>query len=120
MAKKSYYHTMVLKDPCVWCGGYSDRPTLEHVHPMILGGPKRAWINQAGACARCNNRRGQWSMLEFLMRKQADNDRKWKGKSFLRTRRPKLSLKLLSEYDEGWYQPLHSLLNTGQLDESVL
>src|SRR3954471_21564229 len=121
MAKKSYYHSMVLKDPCVWCGKFSDRPTLEHIHPLVFGGPKRAWFNLARACARCNNQRGQWSLLEYLMRKQAVNEKKWKKWPYLiKTRRPSLSMKRLSKRDEDWYYPLHALLKSGHPDEFVL
>lgn len=106
MARKTYYHKIVLKDPCVWCGGYGV-PTLEHIHPKIQGGPKRAWLNQAGACRRCNNRRGDWSILEFLLRRP---EKRWKGYRMLPRRQVAIPLKAASEMPENWYYPLHNLL----------
>lgn len=107
--RKSYYHIIVLSDPCVWCGEYTNRPTIEHIHPRVNGGPKKEWCNIAGACARCNNRRGDWSLLEFLMRKQRDDKKKWCGQKLLKPKMPVVSIKELSPHTKDWH-PLHSLL----------
>ena len=50
-------------DVCVWCNGPAG--TIEHIQPHSLGG--RGLWNQAAACARCNSRRGQASMLLWLL-----------------------------------------------------
>lgn len=57
---------------CCWCGQSMlverDHPrscTLEHVIPLSKGGPD-AFENTAASCHRCNNRRGNRSVSDYI------------------------------------------------------
>jgi 5-methylcytosine-specific restriction endonuclease McrA len=43
---------------CQYCGKRTSPMTVDHVIPKNLGG-KDTWENLVGACAECNNRKGQ-------------------------------------------------------------
>lgn len=42
---------------CAYCGRRMERLTIDHVLPLVLGGPHTAW-NIVPACAHCNIRKG--------------------------------------------------------------
>jgi 5-methylcytosine-specific restriction endonuclease McrA len=53
---------------CAYCGVGLDRinRSLDHVHPVALGGSKRL-DNIVRACKRCNGEKGDRSLLAFLL-----------------------------------------------------
>ena len=69
-----YYRKILHGDPCVYCGrkvrrlGYPDRlaaSTIDHIRPSSRNG-KSNWWNYAACCARCNQRKGNMDVLEFI------------------------------------------------------
>lgn len=53
----------IMSHPCAYCGAPSTH--LEHCTPLIRGGWHQA-DNLVSACASCNLRKGQKTVLEFL------------------------------------------------------
>lgn len=63
------YVALILKDPCVYCGG--DASEVDHITPITKGGSGQA-MNLAPACRTCNARKNDDSLLVFMLRlKQA-------------------------------------------------
>jgi hypothetical protein len=54
----------LMRDPCVYCYGPAD--TYEHILAKSRGGPD-VWANIAPACRKCNNKKGDRSIIETLM-----------------------------------------------------
>lgn len=54
------YATVLLGDPCSYCGGAAD--SIDHIVP-IAAGPDGHWSNLTGACRRCNSKKGSQSLL---------------------------------------------------------
>lgn len=55
---------------CSYCGERMRRgdDTVDHVVPRAAGGAQLGLGNMVPACKRCNNRKGDLSLLEFLLR----------------------------------------------------
>ncbi|MDA1281301.1 MAG: HNH endonuclease [Chloroflexi bacterium] len=51
---------------CQYCGGRSERLTLDHVVPRSRGG-EHSWTNIVSACGRCNHRKAGRTPLEANM-----------------------------------------------------
>ena len=76
-------------EPCNYCGQKCRRPrsrTIDHVTPRVHGG-RDDWTNLAAACARCNNTKGEMTLLRFLVKR--------------RTQQPPRSGTVLKRDDEG-------------------
>lgn len=58
------YLAIVMKDPCVYCGGPVD--TRDHIVPISAGGANR-WDNYAPACNGCNAAKNNRPLLGFLL-----------------------------------------------------
>ena len=58
------YKVAIRRDPCAFCGGPGGE--FEHIEPRALGGENH-WTNLAGACLRCNRRKGTKSLLAALL-----------------------------------------------------
>lgn len=58
------YIQLLLRDPCVYCGGISVE--VDHIHPSSKGG-KDTEDNLAPACRSCNASKNHRSLLEFLL-----------------------------------------------------
>ena len=54
---------MLLRDPCVYCGGASTG--LDHIHPSSCGGTD-GWENRAPACQDCDGAKAHFSLIGFL------------------------------------------------------
>ena len=65
------YLVALRSDPCSYCGERRRRRrrrTVDHIQPRSRGGPD-SWPNLAGACATCNQAKGDQSLLMFLARR---------------------------------------------------
>lgn len=62
-------------DPCVYCGG--EARGLDHIQPQSRGGVDN-WTNRAPACRKCDNLKGNASLLFFLV---AVARAEWRGKT---------------------------------------
>lgn len=58
------YRTILLKDPCSYCGHSAD--TEDHIVPVSAGGADD-WENLTAACRSCNSRKQARSLLRFLL-----------------------------------------------------
>jgi 5-methylcytosine-specific restriction endonuclease McrA len=68
-AEAREYVALILKDPCVYCGGGAVE--VDHVTPITKGGSGHS-SNLAPACRSCNARKNDESLLVFMLRlKQA-------------------------------------------------
>lgn len=60
------------QDPCAFCGKLGDG-TVDHIEPQskpVRGiGGAHTWANFTGACASCNNRKQNVSLLAFMGRR---------------------------------------------------
>ena len=55
---------LIKHDPCVYCGEKAE--TRDHIIPRSIGGVAD-YGNSAPACKSCNSRKGDMSLLEFLL-----------------------------------------------------
>jgi hypothetical protein len=62
---KARYVLDLLKDPCVYCQEPAN--SLDHILALSLGGSRTSWSNLAPACTKCNSRKGQLLLLDFLI-----------------------------------------------------
>lgn len=60
-------------DPCSYCGTYGQVMHLDHVDPVRHGGSK-TWGNLTAACQRCNSRKKDKSLLQFMLRVALEAD----------------------------------------------
>lgn len=60
------YISIILDDPCVYCGGPSG--TVDHIQPISKGG-LGDWDNLAPACHSCNSGKCDRDLLQFLLHK---------------------------------------------------
>ena len=60
------YYDALLRDPCAYCGSPSEH--VDHIEPARQGG-ENEWTNYTAACATCNARKGNHSLLVFLVRR---------------------------------------------------
>jgi 5-methylcytosine-specific restriction endonuclease McrA len=51
-------------DPCAWCGGPGG--TIDHITARARGGTHSP-DNLTGACAACNEAKGLWPLLVFML-----------------------------------------------------
>ncbi len=53
-------------DPCTWCGGAGG--FVDHIVPQSRCNPgqRKSWMNVTGTCAKCNGRRGDAPVLQWL------------------------------------------------------
>lgn len=58
------YSTMILLDPCAFCGAPSEH--VDHIDPLAAGGTSD-WDNLAALCASCNTSKGSKSLLDYLL-----------------------------------------------------
>lgn len=63
--------TVILNDPCVYCGGEAD--TIDHIEPIAAGG-SGAWDNLAPACRGCNSSKNDSPLLMYLLRERRRAD----------------------------------------------
>jgi 5-methylcytosine-specific restriction endonuclease McrA len=54
----------LLKDPCCYCGKPMEH--IDHIVPIAKSGEEH-WTNLTAACQRCNNRKCDKGLLEFLL-----------------------------------------------------
>lgn len=80
------WESIVLRDPCCYCGGRSN--SIEHIHPKDLGGERHAWYNKAGACRDCNSRKSNTPLLVWLAEKDLPKDQR----THLKPKPPALAL----------------------------
>ena len=60
------YAKIVLNDPCSYCG--APATSVDHIVPVNRMGDND-WMNLTGACASCNSRKQDKSLLSFLLRR---------------------------------------------------
>lgn len=60
------YITMLLDDPCSYCGGVGG--TIDHIVPIKAGGTSE-WDNLTAACRSCNASKRDITLIGFLSRK---------------------------------------------------
>jgi hypothetical protein len=102
----TYYRKVILRaDPCAFCATF-DNPTLEHIHPRTHGGINN-WSNYANACVRCNNKKGNVSLLGFMLNRAGLLSRKQAARigSKKRGKRPKFD-QTWNCMPEKWFDPL--------------
>jgi hypothetical protein len=58
------WRRVLMQDPCVYCGGPAHG--LDHIHASSRGGGD-GWHNRAPACQSCDTRKGDASLLIFLL-----------------------------------------------------
>jgi hypothetical protein len=118
---RTYYANRVIKgDPCALCGRVTQgrrstsgaRGTLDHIHPRSCGGSNH-WSNLANTCSTCNNAKGSYSLLGYLLISGMPKaERKRLRKEGLH---PHISFASSStkgfELNRRWYYPLTDLLN---------
>lgn len=66
------YLSVILADPCVFCGAPSD--SVDHIVP-VSGGGTGDWDNVAPACMRCNAAKNNRPLLSFMLRRVNQGDR---------------------------------------------
>lgn len=57
------YVEIILRDPCAYCGGVGGE--VDHILPLAAGGDGH-WENLTPACRRCNARKNDRKLLQFL------------------------------------------------------
>ncbi len=67
--ESSAYATILLRDPCCYCGS-KGRLTIDHIVPIAEGG-SNDWTNLTAACKSCNSRKHTRQLLPFLLRTAA-------------------------------------------------
>jgi 5-methylcytosine-specific restriction endonuclease McrA len=60
------YAEVLSGDPCSYCGARAD--TIDHVDPVSRGG-RHDWKNLTAACRRCNSRKSDRVLLDFLVQR---------------------------------------------------
>lgn len=60
------YMSVILNDPCAYCGGPTT--TVDHIVPVSRGGDGE-WDNIAPACKSCNSEKHARPLLSFLLRR---------------------------------------------------
>jgi len=60
------YAEALTGDPCSYCG--SPAATIDHIDPIARNG-RHAWENLTAACRRCNSRKSDRSLLDFLLQR---------------------------------------------------
>jgi hypothetical protein len=111
MPGSGYYVGILRKDCCAFCGKKPEDEvsTVDHIQPSSRRG-LNCWLNFAPACERCNNKKGNLTLLEFLLLRQ--------GVPMVRSREidqenefydPTDSLKI-AHMSHRWYNPLYELL----------
>lgn len=63
---REYIRKYGCKDVCVYCGTDINL-TLDHIVPISAGGSRKNCNNWAPACNKCNNDKGNGSILQTLM-----------------------------------------------------
>lgn len=63
------WRALVRRDPCAYCGATGG--SIDHIvarNPLVAVpfGGKFSWLNEIGACSRCNSSKGSDSLLLFL------------------------------------------------------
>ena len=61
------WRPVLLKDPCVYCGGRST--TIDHIRALAHGG-RNGWRNEAGACLDCNGQKQDAPLLHFMLHRR--------------------------------------------------
>lgn len=72
--RKTIREEVLARDPpiCVWCfKAIVRRPSMEHIEPRVIGGPYLA-ENFALAHRQCNYRRGDMSILRYMLQRAND------------------------------------------------
>lgn len=64
------YLRSVQADPCAYCGALAT--DLDHIEARVVGSD--GWENLTAACGTCNKRKGQLSLLGFLIRRGLIDD----------------------------------------------
>src|SRR4051812_3493128 len=78
----SFYAAKIRSDPCVFCGHHVGPKggvaimTIDHIMPSSRNGLNH-WMNFAPACSQCNNRKGELSVLEFLLGGHRNRPKLW-------------------------------------------
>jgi 5-methylcytosine-specific restriction endonuclease McrA len=67
------YIKLIKRDPCSYCGGFSERMAVDHIEPVSRGGDHH-WTNMTIACQSCNSAKRDRPMLEFLLYTAARED----------------------------------------------
>ncbi len=65
------YVAIIKGDPCAYCGAPMEH--VDHIVPFSAGGPTD-WENLAPACARCNHRKSNKSLVFFLLERAGGGD----------------------------------------------
>ncbi len=60
------YSDVLSADPCSYCG--SPAGTIDHIDPVARGG-QHGWQNLTAACRRCNSRKSDRFLLDFLLQR---------------------------------------------------
>jgi hypothetical protein len=61
------YESILKKDPCSYCGGAMQ--AIDHIQPYSREGSSE-WDNLTAACTSCNSRKGNWTLLEFMLKER--------------------------------------------------
>jgi 5-methylcytosine-specific restriction endonuclease McrA len=67
------YREVLLRDPCVYCGGQSTG--LDHVHPRSQNGAD-GWENRAPACGLCDGDKSATPLLRYLVERRRRKGRR--------------------------------------------
>jgi len=63
--EETFIHlTSLYKDPCCYCGEPMEH--IDHIDPVANNGAEH-WTNLTAACKRCNSRKNDRSLLDFLL-----------------------------------------------------
>lgn len=65
-------------DPCVYCGAVAN--TIDHIEPLSKGGSRGSIQNWAPMCSKCNNNKGNSSVLMAFFHPQLKRRVKFKNR----------------------------------------
>jgi hypothetical protein len=63
---RAAYREVLKSDPCSYCGGFDERPVVDHIESQASLADD-LWTNLTAACRRCNASKSDRDFLGFLL-----------------------------------------------------
>lgn len=73
-ARRRAWDAVLQRDPCVYCGNFAVKRTVDHIVPVSQGGRHSTWQNKTACCYGCNQAKKNLPLLWYLVVERPKRD----------------------------------------------